>query len=299
MLRPYILSTYFGKSFINYLIFSTLLLGPAVFFSTHPINITQLVRIPSEITLDFSMSKFAKVVPWIIVGLTAILTVVGNTVVYFFTFITEVSKATEKQVKNYFYVIVLFFFLWIIHFFWTLFLCYHEFSLFASKIATQIEIGKMQNYQSVEIDVPLLLPLNHMVEGIVQIIEMHLFTTIFLFIAIDTVSWVVKGIQIKNSQGSKRAEYVLEKEFVKNQLFIIDIPVILGMSLVLFFLNRSMNDVISEDLKSIFSLGGIAMHIILSQIIFVILDTQFSYKNFLHTRIEHFSKNHALTEKAE
>ena len=73
----------------------------------------------------------------------------------------------------------------------------------------------------------------------------------------------------------KKDELNLECQFILNQLWIIDIPVLLGL-LAIFFFSKNLQEIdpIDTDAKAVFTVGSIAIHLILSQIIFLLFNTR-------------------------
>ncbi|MCP3929506.1 MAG: hypothetical protein GY705_10435, partial [Bacteroidetes bacterium] len=67
-------------------------------------------------------------------------------------------------------------------------------------------------------------------------VEYYIIITIFIFILIDLFSQKANKLQLAIEKvESKKKELIIEIEFIINQLFLIDIPVLSGMVLIILF----------------------------------------------------------------
>jgi hypothetical protein len=220
-----------------------------------------------------------EILPWFLVAITAILVMAGNTFIYFMSFVKEMFNEKIKSTSKYYYWTLFFFIVWI--------LCFFAYSIyttveFYSLRNSILELTNQAPSLSVTNEKPDLLLTNILTQFLnhfVHLLELYIGITIALFIAIDCLSLALKPIQIKAAEGKTKLALNYERDFIMNQLLVIDIPVLLGITLIYIFTsNLSDTDISDTDAKSVFTVGGIAMHIILSQIVFLMLTFKNSFR---------------------
>lgn len=125
----------------------------------------------------------------------------------------------------------------------------------------------------------------HYIVGKTEIYTFFIFVGLFF---VDLIMLFAKLKEIKyyraNSLKDELKEALSERSFILNQMFFIDIPVLIGLAFIFLyayfadstgFYSTSNNKFIL--FKTYFTVGGIGMHIIFSQFIFVMLNTKFIY----------------------
>jgi formate hydrogenlyase subunit 3/multisubunit Na+/H+ antiporter MnhD subunit len=102
-----------------------------------------------------------------------------------------------------------------------------------------------------------------------------------IFIIIDLSQYFAKHIDYKNATDNLKNRLGLEKKLNLQQLWLVDIPVLAGIIVVSFFLNKiDITMLFREESIYIFSVGSVAMQIIYSQIVFFILNVAFYYNMY-------------------
>jgi hypothetical protein len=134
------------------------------------------------------------------------------------------------------------------------------------------------------------LPLEQDMQAIVEKAERTTFQIFIGFFVVDLLMLIAK---VKEIQDQKKAhvqwqelrETREDKRFILNQMILIDVPVLVGVWFIGFFSERvdqigfffNATDNI-ESFKDFFTVGGIGMHIIFSQFIFIMLNTRALYR---------------------
>lgn len=280
MFFSYIGSYKFRSTSAYFIFFAICLIGPSLlyFIALRPGFIElfeSIIQNPDE--FGESRNKFLEIQPWITIAITAILVMASNTVVYFIAFVKEMVKEKNEEYIRYYYGLLCFFGLWILLFLGHLGYTSFEFYELRSTIlgmANQTVLSP--DFIS---DSSLTKTLTEFLNEFIDLLEDYIMLTIVLFIAIDSVSLILKQKQIGEAWGKKEAELNYERDFILNQLIIIDIPVLIGIFLIYLFRNNLSDiDINDTDAKAVFTVGGIAMHIILSQIIFLVLAFKNSFR---------------------
>ncbi|HET6256736.1 MAG TPA: hypothetical protein VFE32_21875 [Puia sp.] len=134
------------------------------------------------------------------------------------------------------------------------------------------------------------LPPEKDMHAIVEKTERGTFWIFSLLFVVDLLMLIAKVKEIGNRKEahalpSELREIRADKRFILNQMILIDVPVLLGVWFIGFFSERvdhigfffTTADNI-ESFKDFFTVGGIGMHIIFSQFIFIILNTRSLYR---------------------
>jgi len=117
----------------------------------------------------------------------------------------------------------------------------------------------------------------------------------FTLLGIDAIMLLAKLLEISYCKKEKKDEElkqsIVERRFITNQMFLIDIPVLLGVIFISLYVHQadengfydiqvSKLDKVSSFhyFKTYFAAGSIGMHIIFSQFIFLILSTKMFYR---------------------
>jgi len=128
------------------------------------------------------------------------------------------------------------------------------------------------------------------IKNIVEITEYYTMGIFAALLIIDILMIIAKFKEINyykaNLNNNEFRKSLIEKSFILNQLLFIDIPVLLGV-LFIFAYTHSASDFYEtthneKDLyKTFLAVGGIGMHIIFSQFIFVVLNTKMAYSEII------------------
>lgn len=133
------------------------------------------------------------------------------------------------------------------------------------------------------------------VHDIVHETEIFTLCIFVLLLFIDWLMLVAKNNEInyynENDHQSELKYSLKERRFISKQLWFIDIPVLLGVLFISKYVQnaddcrfystqvgRAENVPIFQFFKTYFAVGSIGMHIIFSQFIFLILNTQMFYR---------------------
>lgn len=284
MFSKYLKSSEFRSTLWYLFWFSILLVVPSLIYFQY--LKPEFTEIFSDKTIDKkyvflrSRYKFLEILPWFVVALTSVLVMTANTFIYFVTYIKEAIREKDDNVHKYYYWTLPLFIIWLL-----LTLAYIVFTMyeFIELKNDILSITKQvsTNVDNANLDLKLRGILETSLNNSVHYLELFIFITVILFIIIDAISIKMKAVQIKNVKGKQKISINNERTFVCNQLLIIDIPVLLGIILIyVFTFNLSETDIVDQNAKSVFTVGGVAMHIIMSQIIFLILAFQNSYREF-------------------
>lgn len=133
------------------------------------------------------------------------------------------------------------------------------------------------------------------VHEIVHVTERYTIYIFGLLLFIDLLMLSAKKIEInyynQNNKPNELKHSLNEKRFISKQLWFIDIPVLLGVLFISTYvqnadacgfydtqIGRTEKITTFQFFKTYFAVGSIGMHIIFSQFIFLILNTQMFYK---------------------
>jgi hypothetical protein len=236
---------------------------------------------------DFPQSfyKLSEVLTWCTVCGTSLFIIFINTFTYAISFGWEMMDENHYRVKKgYFITIFVLFLVWFVGTLvssWAYFYSdYTDFKEIISSTRSYSEI--VVDRKTISTDRQFSSDISVVFGHFIHHVERFTIGTIVLFILIDVLSLIVKNQQIKNTAGQSETVAVKllapQRTFIFNQLFMIDIPVIIGILLISFFvwLIPTDKDIIFDS-KYVFIAGGIGMHLIISQLIFLILN--FKYKH--------------------
>lgn len=299
--KEYLKSKSFWLSLFFAIIFLILLLLPSIlFFHFNIFNLDELFNSfkAEKYSYPRLYHKVGELTPWVIVCLTALIVITGNTTFYLFTFKDELIEENYTTKRFWFNIITLLFFVW-----GTVSIIYIvKFTLRFTELAAILDLAKTKTLNDNE----LVEKTSDLFTGFINQVEHYTIMTIGIFILIDIFSRIVKNKQLekieeslKVTQANKTIEInfkkiVLQKEFVANQLFLIDFPVLVGVILISLFTSQISPTIGNNfDEKYVFIAGGIGMHIIMSQVIFLILNLRYKFKEY---KIEFSKSNQHLTD---
>lgn len=233
-----------------------------------------------------TISKVKEFVPLSIISFSAILLIFFNTIIYLFEYIKELGANLIKGWAN--LKVSASFILWGI-----ISLCFLiPISLLIYNIPNELHIKLLENAISStsltsdinKIDTEFAEELKATFKIMVHLIEYYVIAVVCSFILIDWASLKMR----EYTNAHKR-----ELTFIKNQIFLIDIPVLVGSIIILVFATYLENNIstlsyptiknikIDTDAPQVFSLGALAMHLIFSQTIFLILNIRDSYNDHM------------------
>lgn len=268
----------------------TLLFLPSwLFFDGKIFNSETLYRQYSISRNNFPLSyyKVDEVLTWCTVCITSILIIFINTIYYGWSFKDELMENRHGVKKWYFNLITILYFVWAFGTLICFFLYFFpDFNSFKDLLASTNEYSETRvQGKVINIDRQFASDISDKFELFVHHVEWFTIGTMILFILIDFLSYLVKDNQVRNTSSlNETTEIKLLKPiraFVLSQLLIIDIPIIIGILLISFFVSNIPEDEsIVFDSKSVFIAGGIGMHLIISQLIFLILNFTYKYKEF-------------------
>lgn len=277
----------FWPSIIFYFVFSLLLIGPAICFLMDWIPIDILLKSQSigENNLPLLYDKIKILAPWVIVCLTAIIVIFFNTMIYFASFNNELLEAKpggeNKSFQAMTYLFIFFILCFIVYTIETVLVYTNLHNIFQEWAYTSVE---MNAFDKESLASKLIGDITNLFGRFITGIEIFTVVTIITFIVIDSLSKKIKMIQINNTSEDDNINIdliKLQKEFVSDQLWLIDVPVLIGVILITAytrFLPKDTCDI--TEAKFIFVTGGIGMHIIMSQIIFIILNMKYKFNEF-------------------
>lgn len=283
--KAYLKSNTFWMSLLLVVIFIALLVIPSVlFFYLDILNIDNLFSDYGANKNKYPLlyHKVGELLPWVVVCLTALIVICGNTVFYIITFSEELIEEKFQTKKYWFKGITWLFFTWAavsIIFLIKFIFCFVE----LTNILMDAKLEKIA-------DATIIVQAAHLFNKFVSQVEYYTLITIGLFILIDILSRVVKRKQISkislNSSPSEKLNRTtkilsLQREFVTNQLLLIDIPILIGIILISMFTGEISPTIGNDpDAKYIFIAGGIGMHLIMSQVIFLILNLRYKFSEY-------------------
>lgn len=138
------------------------------------------------------------------------------------------------------------------------------------------------------------------IHKIVEITEDYTKYIFCTLLVVDVLMLIAKSLEIKYYKNKKSDDvYYLEKElkFIYNQMIFIDIPVLIGVLFIAYYIQSaeitgfystqlSKIDKVNnfQFFKTFFAVGSIGMHIIFSQFIFVILNTKNIYLEIVNPK---------------
>lgn len=285
--KHYLKSNNFWLSFSFVIIFTLLLTVPSIcFFCIDTLNIDTLFDRYGASKNNFPLlyNKIGELLPWVVVCLTALIVINGNTIFYFFTFKEELIEEEFQTKKHWFNIITFLFVAWAVCSAYYL----AQFIFKYTDLTTILRDSKQENITDNE----LIIRASKLFNDFIHLIEIYTIITIIAFIFIDIFSVVVKNEQIStvnrrlNNENDKKSiktfkKMMLQKEFATNQLFLIDIPVLIGIIIISIFTSH-ISPTIGNDMdeKYVFIAGGIGMHLIMSQVIFLILYLRYKFNEY-------------------
>ncbi|MDN5205465.1 hypothetical protein QQ008_29045 [Fulvivirgaceae bacterium BMA10] len=224
--------------------------------------------------------KVGELLPWVIVCITSIIVIFGNTMYYLASFKNDLNTEGIKIPNLLSNLVGGAFVIWIFT------------SLIYGVIFTRwfdkLELVLIEASNGVGKDIEKSENLAHLFNRFIEHIELYTSITILIFILIDISTLIIKNKQIAVSKTSqipkireKKLELTTEKEFALNQLFLIDLPIAIAVILISVFVsNISQTEGNDIDAKSIFKAGGIGVQLIMSQVIFLILNLKFRFMKY-------------------
>lgn len=238
----------------------------------------------SKSDFSFAFYRVNEILSWSTICITAIIIIFANTIYYGVSFKDELMDNRRNVSKGWFNGISYLYIIWALGtlaFTWVFKSNYDEFIKVLNKTYSEkIEKGKV-----LTIDRQFTMDLSNVFSDFIHNVEWFTIGTIALFIFIDILSYIVKRKQIKNTENETQTEEIKllipQKSFVFNQLFMVDIPVIIGVFLIKFFVSQiPKEDSYANYSQSAFIAGGIGMHLIISQFIFLFLNFKYKYREF-------------------
>jgi hypothetical protein len=306
--KAYLKSKNFWLSLSYIIFFITLLITPSILF----FNIT-IFEINESIFQSFGknisnypllQSKVNELLPWVVVCLTALLIIIGNTIFYFFTFNDDLIDEKFKTKKYWFTCITFMFLLWIT--FSAIYLI--RFVFCYSEIRTILDFNNISKYS----DLQLSKQVNEAFDHFIILVEFYTIITISIFILIDFFNILAKHHQLINVKQSLYLDrnnselqfayrkIMIQKVYVTNQLSLIDTPVLIGLLLVyLFTLQVTTSNAFNSELKYLFVSGGMGMHVIMSQVIFLILNVRYKLSEYRISNTERNNIDLIFTDDVE
>lgn len=268
----------FGFPSIYVLLFAILLTAPSLYcfqrlipeFSTILDEHKTIVDRKEELVFKWSKRKLLEIIPWLVVAITAVLVMSGNTFIYFISFLKEKKKSA------WFWITFGFFLLWLFVSVWYLVKTVWDISELKNEVSILTNQFKTTFNATYDYDGTLRTKLTDFLDNFVHRLEYFILITVGIFIVIDGLTLRMKANEIKESKSKQKLLVSYERSFICSQLLFIDISVLGGVILIHFFTEELQN----TDAKSVFIIGGIAMHIIMSQIIFLLLAFQNAIREY-------------------
>ncbi|MBS1661849.1 MAG: hypothetical protein JST68_12455 [Bacteroidetes bacterium] len=281
----------FRTAIALFLVYSILLTLPSwLYFNTDLYNAKTLYTQYSIDKNKFLVSylKIDEVLTWCAVCITSLIIIFVNTLYYWWSFKDELMEHHYGVKKSLFSWIFFLFLLWLVG---TLVCSFIFFSADYNRFGKCLEeadkyIDKTLQGRVISADRQFSKEISDIFGEFVHHVEWFTIGTIILFIIIDILSWRVKYQQVNNTttattQTEGMKLLIPQKSFVVNQLLIIDIPVIIGILLISFFVSLlPKDDDTIFDSKFVFVAGGIGMHLIISQLIFLILNIKYKHEEY-------------------
>ena len=303
--KTHLKSKSFWLSFAFVFIFIALLITPSIyFFYLDTLNIDALFESygASKNNYPLLYNKIGELLPWVVVCLTALIVINGNTIFYFLTFNDELIDEKFQTKKYWFNIMTWLFVIWA-----------GVSAVYLGKFIfkfTDLAVILKDAKSAIIADKDIIIQTSNLFNDFINQVEHYTIITIGIFILIDILSRVVKNKQmiavetaLKSNAGSielnkTTKKLVLQKEFVTNQLFLIDLPILIGIILISLFTSQ-ISPTIGNDMdgKYVFIAGGIGMHIIMSQVIFLILNLRYKFNEYKIDMPE--QKQNDKTEKKE
>lgn len=226
-----------------------------------------------------SQQKFDEFKPFIVISLASISLIFANTLFYFFEYIYEI--ATKTTPFKYSLPVLLSFFLWLFvsgkYLIFNILLNSDNINDKFTSLIDRNNITSKDKYNEV-IDSTFRNYLTEHFEGFVANVEYYVFWVIFSFVLIELTTYLLR----KKTNAHKK-----EIRFILNQFWLIDIPVVIGSFLIFKFvhyLKLEGTHIIDTDAPDVFTLGALAMHLIFSQVVFLILSIRDSYTDYLEKK---------------
>lgn len=274
-------SIQFRKILILWIIFTVLLIVIPYCFIYHQYSFNTFIRsfLNEEKYVD-SISKICELAPWILVVLMGYILTLVNTIIYLITIYLEEGKKTRWE-KTVICLIILVF----------IFFVALAFDIGSSFVQVKELLNDSTLYTKPQWSGPITedrILLNNLIYIFSKIIgKAEIFTmAIFLIFGIaDFILFYVKRkILFKkeyNYLNKEEKNVYWNKQFILGQLLLIDLPVLGGVFLIYCFSHGIIKvDILNLDSLYTFTAGAIGMHVIYSQIIFLILSTAYYFNEF-------------------
>ncbi len=305
--KDHLKSKSFWLGFAFVVIFISLLTVPSIsFFYFNSLNTDSLFSSHGVIKNNYPLlyNKIGELLPWVVVCITALIVINGNTIFYFLTFNEDLIEEKFQTKKFWFNITTWLFIIWGIISAVYLVKFNNRFNDLTILLSKAADGGTS--------DKSIIVSTSNIFNHFIQQVETYTIITISIFILIDILSRVIKGKQINSVSSSlsqetdetKKKSFTqtlkkleLQGEFVSNQLFLIDIPVLIGIMLISLFTSH-ISQTIGNDMdeKYVFIAGGIGMHLIMSQVIFLILNLRYKFNEY---KIDLTDKPQEKKEKAK
>lgn len=235
----------------------------------------------------FAFYRINEILSFSIVCITAIILIFGNTLYYGWSFKDELMDNRHNVGKGWFNSIAILYVFWLLGTLGFSLIFKSDYDTFnqslslANTYKEKNELGKI-----ISVDRQFTSDITTIFSDFIHHVELFTIGTIALFIVIDWLSYIIKKKQIMNTQAVAKPTIEInllepQKSFVFHQLMMIDIPVIIGILLISFFIYLiPKEDSYANYSQSAFIAGALGMHLIISQFIFLFLNFKYKYNEF-------------------
>ncbi len=248
-----------------------------------------------------NINKISELLPYFVVVFSSVVLIGANTFSYYFDFFKSSLTSKEKKAEKHFKWAHFFYFLWFIL---TISYFIYLFGYFindVSEILYSVDSLKfLYEHSPYKGEYQFSEWINHHIitefGNLVHYTEYYILGVITIFIFID--GFYIEALRNKLRQfdvinklteaeisaksadeqetiKEEKAEFIIESrelDFVKNQLWFIDVVVLIGLILTILFSKNGLLQEVDKDAPLVFTVGVLTMHIVYSQLIFLFLN---------------------------
>ena len=216
-----------------------------------------------------SVSKISELLPWYIIILTSLALIIANTLYYFWEYLISLRKSKIDEKFGPYKLSIIAYIIWGMVTLGACFIIYKNTESGTNLLSVEYAKFKYSQADTKDtIDEWLTESLIKSFEKVVQSTEIYFITIIIIFLFID--GFFIQSIRNKKQLTDEDKKNL---DFAKNQFWLIDFAVLIGLILTLIYVNKTKHlQQVDKDAYLIFSVGVLAMHIVYSQMIFLLLN---------------------------